>query len=150
MCMYAMAPCDCGFTGASPYSAIPDWNITFRSDTGSVISNGIIEGEDISLLHINGLRWLPDTRSGILNATNSQLLVGPINMTHDRSSYQCMFTILREGSFNTVMSSVGTMTVLGKMSYRHCNNTLSNCNQQIYHLLLSMLMKSALHQLSYH
>ena len=35
-------------------------------------------------------------------------------MTHDQSSYQCMFTILREGSFNTLMSSVGTMTVLGK------------------------------------
>ena len=150
VCINTVAGINCGFTGASPSSAIPDWNITFRNDTGSVISSGIIGGVDILLLFINGLQWLPDLTNGINNSPNSQLLVGPVNMTHNQSSYQCMFTIFREGSLNTLMSSIGTMTVLGKMSYRHCNKASTNCIQQICHLLLLMWMKSALHQLTYH
>ena len=109
-----MAPCPCGFTGESPSSAIPDWRIVYRNDSGSVISDGTIDGGHISLRRINGLQWVADFDSGILNATNSKLLVGPVNMTLDQSSYQCIFTInKRGGSSNTVMSSVGTMTVLG-------------------------------------
>ena len=148
--MNVMAPCPCGFTGGSPNAVIPDWRIVYRNDSGSVISNDTIDGDYILLRRINGLQWKADITSGILNAPNSKLIVGPVNMTLNQSSYQCMFTIIREGGLETVMSSEGTMTVLGKISYMHCNNTLTNCNQQIHHLLLSMWMKPALHQLTYH
>ena len=39
---------------------------------------------------INGLQWVPDLTSGDNNATNSKLVVGPVNMTHNQSSYQCV------------------------------------------------------------
>ena len=61
--------------------------------------------------HINGLQWVPDLTSGDNNATNSKLLVGPVNMTHNQSSYQCIFHRGQGGSFK---SSVGTITVVGK------------------------------------
>ena len=48
VCINIVAEINCGFTGVNPESTIPDWNITFRSDTGRIISNDIIEGEDIS------------------------------------------------------------------------------------------------------
>ena len=113
--MNVMAPCDCGFSGASPNGLIPDWRIVYRNDSGSVISNDTIDGGDILLRRINGLKWLPDFNSGILSANNSQLLVGPVSMTHNQSSYQCMFSIAREGGLVTEVSSrVGTMTVVGK------------------------------------
>ena len=112
--MNVMAPYDCGFTGANPSIAIPNWRIVYRNDSGSVISNITIDARYISSHGINGLQWLPDFNSGINNAPNSQLLVGPVNMTHNQSSYQCIFTFLREGGSSTVMSSVGKMTVVGK------------------------------------
>ena len=37
--------------------------------------------------------YLIDLTSGDNNATNSKLLVGPVNMSHNQSSYQCIFTI---------------------------------------------------------
>ena len=112
--MNDMAPCPCGFTGANPSNVIPDWRIVYRNDSGSVISNDTIDGGDILSMTINGLKWLPDFNNGILSANNSQLLVGPVNMTHNQSSYQCMFTILHKDGLNTIMSSIGTMTVVGK------------------------------------
>ena len=154
VCINTLAKINCGFTGASPGGTIPDWRIVYRNDSGSVINNDTIDGNDILLQRINGLQWVADFDSGILNAPNSHLLVGPVNMTLNQSSYQCMFTINeRGGGTNTIMSSVGTMTVVGMyvtQPYRHCNNTLTNCNQQIHHLLLLMWMKSALHQLTCH
>ena len=105
--MNVKVPFHCGFTGASPSTTIPDWRITFKSDSGSV---NVIDGDHISLLLINGLQWLPD----LDNPNNSKLLVGPVNMTHNQSSYQCLFTIVHEGDLSTLMSSVGTMTVVGK------------------------------------
>ena len=111
MCMNAMAECNCGFTGASPNFAIPNWRIVFRSDDGSVISNDTIAGHDIADRLINGLQWMPDLTSGDNNSPNSKLLVGPVNITHNQSSYQCIFTISVGG---TIISSVGTMTVVGK------------------------------------
>ena len=59
---------------------------------------------------MNGLQWSPDLTSGDNNASNSKLLVGPVNKTHNQSSYQC---IIRSTSGNLV-SSVGTLTVVGK------------------------------------
>ena len=105
MCMNTIAECDCGFTGASPYTTVPIWRIILRDDDGSVVSNVIHNGLDIVHRHINGLQWSPD----LTNATNSKLLVGPVNKTHNQSSYQCIFTRLR----GSVSSSVGTLTVVG-------------------------------------
>ena len=114
VCIKAMAECYCGFTGTDPNVAVPDWRIVFRSDDGSMVSNDIIDGLDIINGSINGLQWVPDLTSGDFNATNSKLLVGPVNMTHNQSSYQCIFNIVSLNGLKSVMSSVGTMTVVGK------------------------------------
>ena len=111
VCMNTMAECYCGFTGASLNFAVPNWRIIFRNDNGSIVSNDTIDGDDIVSRLINGLQWVPDLTSGDNNATNSILLVGPVNMTHNQSSYQCIFTMGRGGS---IISSVGTMTVVSK------------------------------------
>ncbi len=105
-----MAECYCGFNGTDPTLAIPNWRIVFRSADGSIISNDTVDRDDIFNGLINGLQWLPDITSGDNNGTNSKLLVGPVNMTHNQSSYQCIFP--RVGG--SVISSVGIMTVVGK------------------------------------
>ena len=117
--MNVMAECYCGFTGIDPNYIIPNWRIVFRSADGSIISNDILDGEDILNRSINGLQWLPDLTSGDNNATNSKLLVGPVNMTHNQSSYQYIFP--RVGG--STISSVGTMTVVGKaiVQARECD-----------------------------
>ena len=99
------------WSGASPNFVVPNWRIIFRSDDGSIVSNDTVDGDDISQRLINGLQWVPDLTSGDNNATNSKLLVGPVNVTHNQSSYQCIFTM---GQGDTIISSVGTMTVVGK------------------------------------
>ena len=106
MCMNVMAECHCGFTGTDPNLVRPNWRIIFRSDDGSIVSNDTVDGDDIAQGHINGLQWVPDLTSG---GNNAKLLVGPVNMTHNQSSYQCIFTI---GLGDTIISSVGTMTVV--------------------------------------
>ena len=110
VCMNDMVEIYCGFTGINPSFVVPDWRIVFRSDDGNVISNDTIDGLDITNRLINGLQWLPDLTSGDNNGTNSKLLVGPVNMTHNQSSYQCIFATVS----GSVVSSVGTMTVVGK------------------------------------
>ena len=110
VCMNAMAECNCGFTGTDPSFAVPNWRIVFRSDNGSFISNDTINGFDILNRLINGLQWIPDLTSGDNNAPNSKLLIGPVNMTHNQSSYQCTFAIVS----GSAVSSVGTITVVGK------------------------------------
>ena len=67
------------------------------------------DGFNITQRHINGLQWWPDLTSGPINSPNSKLLVGPVNKTHNQSSYQCIFPAL-----SLIISSVGTMTVVGK------------------------------------
>ena len=109
-----MAECDCGFTGANPISVFPEWRIIYRSDNGSIVSNFTVDGADIALRPMNGLQWLPD----LTNATNSKLLVGPVNKTHNQSSYQCIFT---SPLSDDIISSVGTITVVGKTSNDHSN-----------------------------
>ena len=111
VCMNVMAECYCGFIGSSPIFTIPNWRIIFRSDNGSITSIDTVDGDDISKGLINGLQWVPDLTSGDNNATNSKLLIGPVNITHNQSSYQCNFPIGQGGS---VISSVGTITVVGK------------------------------------
>ena len=120
--MNAVAECDCGFTGTDPHFVVPSWRIVFRSDDGSVISNDTVDAVDITNRLINGLQWLPDLTSGDNNSPNSKLLVGPVNTTHNQSSYQCIFP---RGQGNSIISSVGTMTVVGKITTyiaRDCNN----------------------------
>ena len=111
VCMNDITECDCGFSGADPYLAVPNWRIALRGTDGSIIKNNTINGEDIDNGLINGLQWVPDLTSGDDNAPNSKLLVGPVNMTHNQSSYQCIFDLIRS---DTIISSVGTMTVVGK------------------------------------
>ena len=111
VCMNAMAEIYCGFTGTNPNFVVPDWRIVFRSDNGSIISNDTIDGDVILNGLINGLQWFPDLTSGDNNGTNSKLLVGPVNMTYNQSSYQCVFVSAVSGA---IISSVGTMTVVGK------------------------------------
>ena len=108
VCINAMAEIYCGFTGIDPNFVLPSWRIVFRSDDGSVISNDTIDGLDILNRFINGLQWLPDLTSGDNNSPNSKLLVGPVNMTHNQSSYQCIFAVVS----GSAVSSVGAITVV--------------------------------------
>ena len=112
MCMNATAECDCGFSGVSPHATIPSWRIILRNDDGSVVSTVTHNGFDIAHGHINGLQWSPDLTSGDNNSPNSKLLVGPVNKTHNQSSYQCIVATLS----GAIISSIGTLTVMGKNS----------------------------------
>ena len=123
--MNAMAPCDCGFTGTDPFLAIPNWRIVLRSNDGSIVSNVTVDGEDIYDGLIDGLLWMPDLTSGINNSPNSQLLVGPVNMTYNQSSYQC---ILTSRIFGTVVSSVGKMTIVGKLCVFNISDITERCS----------------------
>ena len=121
VCMNTKTEFNCGFLGANPLHVVPDWRIVSRSENGSVISNVTHDGVDIAHKRINGLRWSPDLTSGYNNATNSKLLVGPVNKTHNQSSYQCVI----ESISGSIVSSVGTLTVVGEaiiFVYIDCNN----------------------------
>ena len=118
VCMNAIGECDCGFSGASPYTTVPSWRIILRNDDGSVVSDVTHHGMDILDEHINGLQWLPDITSGDNTSPNSKLLVGPVNKTHNQSSYQCVIPTISD----PVISSVGTMTIMGKTN-NDCNST---------------------------
>ena len=104
---------NCGYTGADPNTVVPKLKITLRSDNGSIISNNTVDGLTIFNEPRNGLQWVPDRTSGDYNATNSKLLVGPVNKTHNQSSYQCIFTTLN----CNITSDVGTITVVGKATW---------------------------------
>ena len=106
MCTNQLADCTCGFTGIDPSFVVPDWRIIKRNSSGVVVSNEIINGGDIIRNTVDGLEWIPD----LPNPNNSVLRVGPVDGTDNQSSYQCIFTTLR----GTVVSEVGTLTVLGE------------------------------------
>ena len=113
MCPNATAECHCGFIGADPNFVIPNWRIILRSEDNRIISNDTFNGYNIVNEDINGLQWVPDLTSGDNNASNSKLLVGPVNMTHNQLSCQCIIEIIND----TIISSVGTITVVGKTNY---------------------------------
>ena len=96
----------CGFTGISPLTSLLNWRIIRRSDDGSVTSDETISVDDIISDTDDGLVWRPDTDTGGNNASNSVLVVGPVDESHNQSSYQCFL--------NDVESSIGTLTVLGE------------------------------------
>ena len=115
--MNDMAECTCGFDGANPADSIPDWITVTRSSDGSVISNVTIDGGDIIDNKHDGLVWqLGDVNT--TSAPNSRLVVGPVDETHNQSSYQCVFRLNEfiNGSIQSkiVKSGVGTLTVVGK------------------------------------
>ena len=97
----------CGFTGAPPLTTSLNWRIIRRSDDGSVISNETLSINDIINDIDDGLVWDPDTTTGGNNAPNSVLLVGPVDESHNQSSYQCFV--------NDDESSIGTLTVFGEL-----------------------------------
>ena len=113
VCVNTVAEINCGFTGANPEFLAPNWRIIMRNDNGSIVSNETILGASISANLVSGLEWVADLNSGADNATNSKLVFGPVNNTHNQSSFQCIFVTLQ----NVVIaaSSMGTITVVGKM-----------------------------------
>ena len=113
VCINTMAEINCGFTGADPNFAIPNWRIIMRNDNGIIVNNETISSSDIVEDHVSGLEWVPDTNSGEDNGTNSELIFGPVNNTHNQSSFQCFFVTAQNEVIAT--SSIGTITVVGKM-----------------------------------
>ena len=101
----------CEFVNADPNFVVPNWRIVRRSDSGSVISNMTVSSGDVINNNNDGLEWVADTTSGPNNATYSRLVVGPVDDTCNQSSYQCIFATLS----GNVESSIGTLTVLGKI-----------------------------------
>ena len=111
VCTGSTANISCGFINVDPSIVIPNWRIVRRSDDGSVISNMTVSSGDIINNNNDGLEWVADLTSGPNNATYSRLVVGPVDDTYNQSSFQCIFTLLS----GTVMSSIGTLTVTGKI-----------------------------------
>ena len=115
--MNDMAECTCGFDGVSPLTTIPDWIIIKRNSDGSVVSNVTIGGRDIIQDKDDGLEWIIG-QANSTSSPNSKLVVGPVNETHNQSSYQCVFHVNQIINGITqngiVQSSIGTLTVTGK------------------------------------
>ena len=107
--MNAKGAISCGFINL----AIPDCRIVMRNDNGSIVSNETLWGLNITRNYVSGLKWIPDLSSGEDHAPKSELIIGPVNSTHNQSSYQCFFDFF-ETLQGTVTSSIGTITVLGK------------------------------------
>ena len=105
----------CGFVNES-INIQPDWNIITRSDDGSVISSVTVSPNEINSDNSNGNRdrlvYVPDLTSGPNNASNNRLLVGPVDETHNQSSYQCFFELAR----GDIVSNNRTITVAGEYS----------------------------------
>jgi len=112
VCTNDLANCTCGFVGADPNSAVPDWRIIKRNSSGVVVSNVTIFGTEIIRNTIDGLQWISD----LANPNNSVLRVGPVDKTDNQTSYQCIITTILSG---TVPSRVGALTVMGKAQCLH-------------------------------
>ena len=103
----------CGFVNESG-SVRPDWRIIRRNNDGIVISDMSVTGLSIITNPNDGLQWIVDPPGG-LNHTNSVLVVGPVDESHNQSSYQCYFTLLTDDNVfaNVTSTSIGTLTVYG-------------------------------------
>ena len=104
---------NCGYTGTNlnPNSTVPNWRVIWKNDDGDVVSNVTYNGIDIAHGNINGLQLLHDDYDLTSGNYTASLLVGPVNKTHNQSSYQCCFFVTSHGD---VISNVGTITVVGK------------------------------------
>ena len=118
MCTNQLVDCTCGFVGVGANFVVPDWRIIKRNRSGVVVSDVTISGTEIITVTTDGLEWIPD----LANPNNSVLRVGPVDGTDNQSSYQCIITILS----GSVVSKVGTLTVLGEMMriYNYVHVTL--------------------------
>ena len=112
VCMGSNANMPCGFSNVSDL-LIPIWNITMRSNDGSIISN------EFSVNAINtddddGLEYFADTVLGDNMSPDSRLVVGPVDEADNQSSYQCIFVVAGYGTFK---SSTGTLIAIGECMY---------------------------------
>jgi len=102
VCTNHLANCTCGFVGADPNTAVPDWRIIKRNSNGVVVSNAVISGGHIIINTNDGLEWIPD----LANPNNSVLRVGPVDETDNQSVYICYNTerhcYQRSGNINSV------------------------------------------------
>ena len=108
VCNGSIASISCGYVHVDPNFIVPEWSIV--DDEGNVMT---ITGVNIISNTDDGLEWLQDTTSGDNNATNSRLLVGPVDETDNHSSYQCIVSTFLSGTVRSVRSSIGTLTVAG-------------------------------------
>ena len=109
VCIGSIASIPCGFSNVTDV-LVPNWNITMRSNDGSIISN------EFSVNAINtddddGLEYFTDTVLGDNMSPDSRLEVGPVDESDNQSSYQCIFVVAGSGTFK---SSTGTLTVAGE------------------------------------
>ena len=95
----------CGFAGASANLTVPDWLIGKRD---LLPTKNFYNGSEIVNNSVSNMKWIPDLNSGRGNATNSKLSVGPVDMTYNGSTYQCLFSF----SGGTVYSNVAVLTVI--------------------------------------
>ena len=101
---------NCGYAGTNlnPNLTVPNWRIFWKNDDGDVVSNVTYNGIDIAHGNINGLQLLHDDYDLTSGNYTAILLVGPVNKTHNQSSYQCCLFVTSHGD---VTSNVGTITV---------------------------------------
>ena len=129
-CSGNVAEISCDYTGVDPFNTIPDWRIIKRRNDGHVISN---ETVNATIIRINKTDSLLFRRQVLLdNSVIGNLSVGPVDETHNNTSYQCTFTIN-----DTIIESdtTGTITVLGNflrvhtcaLSYILINYIMYNC-----------------------
>ena len=115
-CIGSNASIPCGFSNVTDI-LVPYWNITMRSNDGSIISNEFSVNE-INTDDDDGLEYIFDTVLGDNMSPNSRLVVGPVYEADNQSSYQCIFVLGGSGTFK---SSTGTLTVAGEyVCIRRC------------------------------
>ena len=113
VCMRSNASIPCGFRNVSD-SVTPHWNISMRRNDGNIVSDEFsitAINSDNGDGNANGLVYIFDTVLGDDMSPDSRLVVGPVDMADDQSSYQCIFVVPRSGTFR---SSTGTLTVAGE------------------------------------
>ncbi|XP_065909977.1 uncharacterized protein [Dysidea avara] len=99
----------CGFTGAPPNTALPNWRIISRAEDGSVISDVTRNATDINNNLGDKLLWVPDlTNPDVNSSINSVLLIGPVDKSYNQSSYQCSFLLDDQP---IIKSNLGTITL---------------------------------------
>ena len=129
VCNNQLANCTCGFVGVDPNFVVPDWRIIKRNSNGVVVSSEIISGLNIIRDTTDGLEWIPD----LVDPNNSVLRVGPVDGTDNQSSYQCIISTILSG---TVVSSVGTLTVLGEVYVYFIAHYVKNTTEIIKFVLV--------------
>ena len=126
VCMRRNAIMPCGFRNVSD-SVTPHWNISMRRNDGNIVSDeftiSAINGDN-DVGNANGLDYIFDTVLGDNMSPDTRLVVGPVDMTDDQSSYQCVFLLPGSGTFR---SNTGTLTVTGEYMYDMCK-----CNSMIH------------------